>query len=155
MATDRNAFLAGLFMLISIALIIMTIIGIKGAGRLTDPADVRTVRFALSDNVGGLRIGDDVRVGGLKVGVVKDVKYEPSEGKPCVVVWFTLPRRVELRTGVHIQIESTVTGTSDLNIDDLGAGDEIAASQTITGSPSAFSALLAAARQSATGVKGR
>src|SRR5438477_579100 len=61
MATNRNAFLAGLFMLISIALIIMTIIGIKGAGRLTDPADVRTVRFALSDNVGGLRIGDDAK----------------------------------------------------------------------------------------------
>src|SRR2546423_14391728 len=88
MPKDRNAFLAGLFMLVSIALIIATVIGIKGAGRLTDPTDVRTVRFALGDNIGGLRVGDDVRVGGLKVGVVKDVKFEPSQGHPAVIVWF-------------------------------------------------------------------
>ena len=92
MAKDRNAFLAGLFMLICLGLIVATIVGIKGADRLTDPADVRTVRFALSDNIGGLRLGDQVRVGGHRVGTIQEVRYEPSiDGQPApgVLVRFT------------------------------------------------------------------
>src|SRR3954471_17000882 len=120
MAKNRNAFLAGLFMLVCLGLIVATIVGIKGADRLTDPADLWTVRFALSDNIGGLRIGDQVRVGGHKVGTVQEVHFEPStDGEPGVLVRFTLPHRIELRKGAHVQVESTVTGSSNLNIDDL------------------------------------
>src|SRR5689334_8227515 len=153
MTRDRNAFLAGIFMLICAGLIVATIVGIKGATRLAEPSDERTVRFALSDNVGGLNDGDEVRVGGVKVGVVKEVRYEsPRAGAganareggagatpstststtragagsgaadraAAVIVTFTLPSRIELRQGAHILIESTVTGTANLNIDSLG-----------------------------------
>src|SRR2546421_8904284 len=97
MRNERNALKAGLFMIISLALIIGVIIGIKGFGRLTEENEVRTVTFGLSDNIGGLRIGDDVRVGGLKVGVVKDLEFQekPQDGsKPRITVWITIPTRI-------------------------------------------------------------
>src|SRR5207244_1392495 len=101
---------------------LFVIVSIKGVGRLTDPTDLRTVRFKLSDNVGGLRVGDDVRVGGMKVGVVKDIDLEhAADGNDSVIVWFTFPRRIELHPNAHVAIESTLTGSSDLNVDDLGS----------------------------------
>jgi len=155
MIKDRNALLAGLFMLVCAGLIVSTIVGIKGAARLTEPSDERTVRFALSDNVGGLRSGDDVRVGGLKVGVVKELKYDlPRGGTPAVIVWFTLPSRIDLHKGAHIQIESTVTGSANLNIDDLGSGEVMAVGHTLDGSPSQLNALLAAAGKAAPEITG-
>jgi ABC-type transporter Mla subunit MlaD len=145
MNTERNALKAGLFIIFSIALIIFTIVGIKGVGRVTSPSEVRTARFKLADNVGGLRIGDDVRVGGLKVGVVKDLEFEPSgpDGAPQITIWFTVPTRIPLKKDATVRIESTVTGTSNLNIEDLGAGAAMASGDTLVGSPSQLSAILA------------
>jgi phospholipid/cholesterol/gamma-HCH transport system substrate-binding protein len=145
MNKERNALKAGLFMVFSIGLIVFTIVGIKGASRVTDPADVRTVRFKLSDNVGGLRVGDDVRVGGLKVGVVKDLDFNPAgaEGEAQITIWFTVPKRIPLKREAVVRIESTVTGTSNLNIESLGAGDAMPPTETLLGAPSQLNSILA------------
>jgi len=145
MSKERNALKAGVFMLASVALIIATIIGIKGVGRVTSPTEERTVRFALSDNVGGLHVGDDVRVGGLKVGIVKNLEFKAdgADGKPEIDIWFTVPTDVPLKKDAIVRIEATVTGTSNLNIESLGTGDALAANETLVGAPSQLNALLA------------
>ena len=66
MARDRNELKAGIFIVVSIVLVIGVIVAIKGVGRFIEPRQVRTAVFTLKDDIGGLRVGDDVRVGGLK-----------------------------------------------------------------------------------------
>src|SRR5437667_7593132 len=152
---QRNALKAGLFMIISIALILFVVVSIKGVGRLTDPTDIRTVRFKLTDNIGGLRVGDDVRVGGMKVGVVKDIDLEhAADGNESILVWFTLPRRIGLHENAHLAIESALTGSSDLNIDDLGSGPLLALGQPLTGSPGAMASFLASAKEAGPNISG-
>jgi ABC-type transporter Mla subunit MlaD len=157
MAKQRNALKAGIFMMLSIALIIFTIVGIKGVGRVTDPTLIRIARFKLSDNIGGLRIGDDVRVGGLKVGVVKDLEFHDaagSGGEPQIAVWFTIPARIPLKQDAIVRIESTVTGTSNLNVESLGTGAALADGQVLQGSPGQLNALLASVGKIAPQVSG-
>jgi len=144
MSTDRNAFKAGLFIVISIILIIGVIVGIKGAGQLLEPDQIRTATFSLNDDVEGLRAGDDVRVGGMKVGVVRSVRVEQKEegdNAAKVLVTFNMPRRLILRDGAHIGVQATLTGTSWLNFDSLGKGTALADNDLLTGSPSAYTRL--------------
>src|SRR5947208_10346313 len=97
MQNERNAFKAGLFIILSILLIFTITVMIKGVGRFTEPTSVRSVQFSLTDNIGGLRIGDDVRVGGLKVGIIKAVDLLPeSDGSQRILVSFTMPQRIPL-----------------------------------------------------------
>lgn len=155
MSKERNSLKAGLFIVISIALIIAVIIGIKGAGRFLEPQQTCQVTFKLTDDVGGLREGDDVRVGGLRAGVVRDLDYiSAADGKPMIVVSFSLPRRIELKQDARISIQTTVTGTSNLNIDNLGTGAPLAAGERLVGKPSGLSALLATAGEIAPEIKG-
>src|SRR5882724_628182 len=124
MNKQRNAFKAGLFILISIALIVAVIVAIEGIDALTEPVQRRTVTFRLADNLSGLDKGDDVRVGGVKVGKVSHIQYVPAsaDGKPLLIVHFHIPKKYELHEDALITIESTVTGAADLNIANLGSG---------------------------------
>ena len=54
---DRNAFKAGLFICISVLLIVAIVVGIKGVGRFVVSNQTRVVRFKLSDDIGGARTG--------------------------------------------------------------------------------------------------
>src|ERR1700733_6639222 len=71
MRTDRNALKSGVFIIVTVCLIIAIIIGIQGAANFGVAKQVRTVSFALADDIGGLQAGDEVRVGGFKVGAVR------------------------------------------------------------------------------------
>src|SRR5690242_20616672 len=114
---ERNAFKAGLFIVVSIALIIAVIVGIKGVGRLIEPSQIRTATFTLSDDVSGLRVGDDVRVGGLKVGIVRSITIEEAtdQREARIVTTFNLPRRLVLHEGTRLTVQSTITGAANLN----------------------------------------
>ena len=74
MAKNRNAVRAGIFMILTVAMVIAIIVGIVGSSRLVESWQERTVQFDLGDDVGGLNVGDDVRIGGFKVGVIKDIQ---------------------------------------------------------------------------------
>jgi ABC-type transporter Mla subunit MlaD len=145
--TERSQLKAGLFIIISILLIFGVIIAIKGIKTVFTPIDERHVRFSLSDDVGGLRIGDDVRIGGFKVGVVKDIELQGLDagGTPGLLITFSIPQKYPLHVDAHIAIETTVTGTSVLNIDNVGTGAKLADNTELTGHPSALSSFLAAA----------
>ena len=144
---DRNAFKAGVFIVTSVVLILGVVVAIKGVGRLVEPHQVRTATFSLADDIGGLRIGDDVRVGGLKVGIVKSLGIERQTDagagqQPHIVVTFDLPERIQLREGARIGVQNTVTGTSWLNFDNLGNGAPIAEDVPLVGRPGSMTQIL-------------
>jgi ABC-type transporter Mla subunit MlaD len=171
MAKERNNLKAGIFILVSIALIVTVILSITGIQRIFLPEQDRTVSFRLSDDLGGLQIGDEVRIGGFKVGVVKsidvrdDVKEvaptaasstRPSSSQPVqpaqpapaadksrLLVTFTLPSRYELHEDAVVGVQATITGTACLNISDLGTGKVADGQLALVGQPSALNALLA------------
>ena len=104
----------------------------------------RTVSFRLTDDVGGLRVGDDVRVGGAKVGSVKSVDFVGLDTPdPRIAVAFTLPARFKLRENARVGVQVTLTGAPSLNVEGLGAGREYAEADVIPGRPDPKSVLLA------------
>ena len=148
MSKDRNALRAGLFIVISIALIIAIIIAIQGFDRIVEPMQQRKVSFSLKDDVGGLRVGDDVRIGGFKVGVVRRIDVMGTGENDTVApgrieVSFTIPRKYVLRDQPHIAVQGTLTGTSWLNFDNLGAGAPLPPEVALVGRPSQASELMA------------
>ncbi len=142
MKTDRNAIFAGLFMLSTVAVICAIVIGIKGYERIFETRKSYSVRFQLSDDIGGLSIGDDVRVGGAKAGVVRNIEVVQSDGDPSIVVHFTMPTRFDVRSDSRIVVQGTLTGTSWLNFETLGRGEKLQDGQSLVGNPSAFTRLL-------------
>lgn len=144
MQNERNALKAGIFMLVSLALIVAVVIAIKGVGRFLEPTQDGTIVFNLNDDIGGLSTGDEVRIGGAKVGAVHKVEFAQSEGKPVVEVSFSVPKRFELHKNAEVAIQTTVTGVSVLNISDLGSGELLAPGQVLVGHPGALTALLGA-----------
>lgn len=145
MTKERNAFKAGLFIIISIAMIIGIIVGIEGFDNILQPSQTRLVTFKLTDNLGGLGEGDEVRVGGVRVGKIKTIEaVTGDDGKePTLMVKISVPGKYKLREGTVIGIETSVTGASNLNITNLGKGAELASDTPITGTPSALGELLA------------
>ncbi len=133
-------------MILCLAMVIVIIVGIVGAGRITESWQERTVRFDLSDDVGGLNVGDDVRIGGFKVGILKSIElfgYEKPDPKmaPSVLVTFSMPARYVLRDGSRVRIQGTLTGQSWLNIDYLGAGEPIGNDTPLDGQAGTFTVL--------------
>ena len=140
---ERSQFKAGLFIIISVLLIFGVVVAIKGVSVVFTPVDERKVRFSLNDDIGGLRIGDEVRIGGYKVGTVRRIDLQglaPGE-QPSLLIAFSIPKKYPLYANAHMAIQTTVTGTSVLNIDDIGNGTVLAANVELTGHPSALSAL--------------
>jgi ABC-type transporter Mla subunit MlaD len=73
MAKEHNNVKAGAFILVSAGLIVAVIFSIQGVGELFATHQERTASFRLTDDLGGLQVGDEVRLGGFKVGVVKGI----------------------------------------------------------------------------------
>lgn len=160
MANKRNSLRAGIFIILSIVLAVTVIIGIKGLDRLLDPVDRRYARFTLQDDLGGLRVGDDVRIGGFKVGQVREIEVVPPSDprlatsasmtlnkapidQPQILVTFAVPKKYAIREGARIGIQGTVTGASWLNFDSLGAGTSIPRDVALVGRASGINAFMA------------
>ncbi len=141
---ERNALKAGLFIVISIVLIISVIVGIKGIGRIIEPYQIRTATFTLTDDVSGLRVGDDVRVGGLKVGIVRSINIESAAEKSDarIVLTFHIPKRLVLREGARLAVQNTVTGAANLNLDTLGTGKPLSDDAVLVGQPGAYAQIM-------------
>ncbi len=141
---ERNNLKAGLFIVISIVLIIGVIVGVKGVSTIFAKVDTRRVAFALTDDVGGLSIGDPVRLGGVKVGEVKAISFEQVDGAdPRVLISFTVPKRFTLREDAIVGIQGTITGSSWLNVKSLGKSAEMDENAVLVGRPSAMSEIIA------------
>ncbi len=155
MTKQRNAFKAGLFIIISIGLIISIIVGIQGLDSFLEPIQHRSVTFRLADNLSGLDKGDDVRVGGVKVGKVTHIEYVAAsdDGKPMLIVHFHIPQKYVLHEDAQITVESTVTGSAWLNLANLGTGKDLPEQHALIGHAGGVTALLAKADDAITTYK--
>src|SRR6476659_1259129 len=147
MAKNRSALRSGLLMLASVALIICVIIGIKGLSWINDRTNNYLVAFDLKTNIGGLRIGDEVRVGGFKVGEVKHIMLRKDEDQThppyYILIAFTVPEKYSIREDAKIRIDGTLTGTSWLNFEELGKGTPLTSNHPLIGLPSSTTELVA------------
>jgi ABC-type transporter Mla subunit MlaD len=144
MSKERNELKAGAFIIITFVLAVTVVIWINGAG--IGPSQTRTASFKLTDDLGGLRAGDDVRIGGFKVGIVRDIHPEGLEaGDPRLLVSFTLPASYVIHTDAVVAVQSTLTGAADLNIQSVGTASApaLAAGQALPGLPDPKTSLLA------------
>jgi len=125
MNKDRNALKAGTFIVVACVLALAVTIAIKDFGRFAESAQLRTVRFKMADNLGGLRVGDEVRVGGFKVGTIQSIEPIDFGGKQEAVmeVRFSVPTKYVLREGTVVGVQSTLTGSSSLNVLSMGKGN--------------------------------
>src|SRR4051794_12619192 len=147
MPNNRSALRAGLLMIGSVALIIAIIVGIKGLAWIRDRTVNHLVAFDLKTNIGGLRIGDEVRVGGFKVGEVKQIsllKDNDQKHPPYfILIAFSIPEKYSIREDAKIRIDGTLTGTSWLNFEELGKGNPLTSNHPLIGEPSSTTELIA------------
>ncbi len=142
MAKKRNATRAGVFMVVSVALTVFVIIAVSGAGRFTQSFSTYPIAFSLKDNVAGLRPGDDVRIGGVRVGSVQEIQIvnkpvEAGEGR-AILVFIEVPSKYTLGKDASVRVEKGLTGTAEINIEDLGTGPAITHGQYVRGKPDAL-----------------
>jgi len=147
MPKNRSALRAGLLMIGSVALIIAIIVGIKGLAWIRDRTVTHLVAFDLKTNIGGLRVGDEVRVGGFKVGDVRKITLvrdtDPARDPYFILVAFSIPEKYSIRDDAKIRVDGTLTGTSWLNFESLGKGAPLAADRPLIGAPASTTELLA------------
>lgn len=144
--SKHNSLKAGLFILISFVLIFVVIVFIKGVRAIFVPMQTRQARFALRDDLGGLRPGDNLRVGGYTVGSVQSIDIihptTPAH-QPYILVSFSLPASYTLRKGAYLAVGGTLTGTSWLNFSNLGAGPALPKNLILHGHANPTSSVLA------------
>lgn len=143
MNNERNALKAGLFIIASLGLILAVIFSIRGVGQLLDRQRHLIVTFDLADDIGGLRIGDEVRIGGYMVGMVKNITLDTGQTTPHLQVLIGLPARYEIHTNADVRIQSSVTGVSVLNFESLGTGALLDNNGSIRGQASTLTQLAA------------
>jgi ABC-type transporter Mla subunit MlaD len=149
MNNERNALSAGLFIVISIIAAGAIVVTVKGGIHTAEPNQERQVTFRLTDDVSGIGIGDETRLGGYKVGTVKSIRVitnDTGDGEPRIIVGFSLPARYKLHADSIITVQSTLTGVPCLNIEHLGTAAE---TDDVVGQPGAFSTLTSALRTGA------
>jgi ABC-type transporter Mla subunit MlaD len=145
MARQRNDLAAGLFILISLALLMGVIIGVKGVGQIVEPLQSVEARFPLDANVGGLRTGADVRLGGARAGSVRSVEIvSPDDADAFVQVSFQLPARFTLKQDAVVRVQEGLTGGAVLNVESLGTGEPLPRGQAIAGAPGSLSQAIGA-----------
>jgi phospholipid/cholesterol/gamma-HCH transport system substrate-binding protein len=140
MEKQRNALRAGIFMLISLGLVIFVIIAISGAAKFTERFTTYPVAFSLGDDIGGLRPGDDVRIGGLKMGSISDIRIDPK--RSAVVVFIDVPTRYPLAKDAGVSVQRGLTGSASVNIDSFGTGPQLAPGGFLIGQPDALAGLM-------------
>lgn len=99
------------------------------------------VTFDLADDIGGLRIGDEVRIGGYMVGMVKNITLDTEQTTPHLQVLIGLPARYEIHANADVRIQSSVTGVSVLNFESLGTGALLDNNGSIRGQASTLTQL--------------
>lgn len=143
---NANAFKAGLFIVVALALAIAVFFAIAGSSVALGPTRDYTVDFTLADDVSGLSDGNDVRLGGVKVGTVRsvDIVSLSPTSQPVVRAVFRLPAKYELRDGAQVAVQTGLTGLVNLNIANLGSGNSLDGKAPIAGVGSPLNQAIAA-----------
>ena len=138
MITKTEKVRLGLFLIASALLLIITI-GVLVGTRMVEPRDKYTIRF--DESVSGLDIGAQVKLSGVRVGQVEDIRIDPKD--PDVVeVIVSLREKTPIRSDSKAVLHSLgITGLKFIEIRGgtsraklLEPGNSIKAGQSVLGS---------------------
>lgn len=91
---------------------------IKGNDIFSD----QRVYYTAYENVGGLTRSSAVTVNGFKVGLVKDIYFEPIERRGLIIEFMLTADNFEIPVGTKAKLVSDLLGTTSINLM-LGQGD--------------------------------
>lgn len=123
---DRAAFKAGLFIFSMAVLAIVMVFLVRGfRGALGETQSV-TVVFGAGDSAAALAAGSPVRIFGVDVGSVSDIRVVPDvEQGARVEVRVSLPAGFEVREDAEAIASASLTGESWLDFVTLGEGEPV------------------------------
>ena len=136
---DKNALKAGLFIMAAVVLALIVFASVGGWN--VSKTNEWVVQFDLQDDVGGIGSGSEVRIGGVKRGQVE--KVDLTDDYSTIRIHVSLPDDLQLREGVLVQVQSTVTGVAWLNIRNLGDGASLDQNDPLPGQAGTISDLVA------------
>lgn len=118
---SRNTVLAGIFVLVFIGMFVLAVVLINERGSWTSGVSEYTIRFELDEGADGLESGSPVKLGGVRVGYVTSVEFDPppSSGKEVtgIVVGVAVDKRLKLHEDAQITLVRPLLGSnSALNI---------------------------------------
>lgn len=150
MASNRNSLRAGLFIVGAAILSLVVVILVTGPGLFEAKRDY-TAEFAFDADMQGIKIGDDVRLAGIRVGSVQEVTIldggDENEAathpttRPNVKVRLRIPKKYQLRQGATVSLNGGLVGGAVLNIDSIGTGPRLRDGGHLIGQPSSISRL--------------
>lgn len=136
MASNGNALRAGSLIIACCAIALGVVIVVSGPDRFAAKQDY-VARFKLDQNLSGLRAGDGVRLGGVPIGSVSDVRIIDDPADPRIDVTMRLPKKYTFHAGATVAIDAFL-GSPALNIDNLGSGAPMGPNDVFAGSPGLF-----------------
>ncbi len=122
---QRNNVRAGIFVTVAGALAIAILLALSDIAALFEQSNTYRVSFPVSSGVGDLTTGSSVRIGGLKIGRVKRVDLQRSEGaSPLdrIEAEFEITSEVELYDNARLMIGQPLLG-ADAWISIASVGD--------------------------------
>jgi len=125
MASKRDDFWAGLFLLVGIALALTVVFVLADLRSWTQDYQRVRVLYPLADGVDGLKGGAAVQLGGVPVGSVESIEDHMEGGVVTgKVVTFSLPKRYRISHDAVIELEKPPIGSGTaLNIRNVGRGE--------------------------------
>lgn len=146
MNQSKYAFQAGLFILLSIAAAIILIAWVAESRNAPTDAKHYTAVFADGEDIAGLSPGAEVRLMGVKVGRIDEVKVvtptEPNQGAE-IHVDFSVGQGVALRSiDPELELQTAVTGGAWLNILRVGTGPTLADGEKVRAETSNLLAIM-------------
>lgn len=139
MAGQGNALRSGVFIVAAAIISLAVVIVVSGPERFAAKTEY-VVLFRIEDDLQGIRAGDEVRLGGLRVGTVKKVEVDAAKDPAEIRVIVALPAKYVLKQGATVSVGGLI-GSAWLNIDALGTGGILPPGGILTGGPSALTRL--------------
>jgi phospholipid/cholesterol/gamma-HCH transport system substrate-binding protein len=113
MITRTEKFRLGLFMIASLLMLIITVAVLVGT-RMYEPRDRYTIRF--DESVSGLDVGAQVKLSGVRVGQVEDIRIDRRDSN-VVVVTVSLRKKTPIRSDSEAVLHTLgITGLKFIEI---------------------------------------
>lgn len=129
-SASRNNILAGLFLVVGVALAVTISVVLSGASDALSKQSVYTVLFSLADGATGIKKGSMVLLGGQPIGKVRAVSFQPATpragekadpGSLDIAVEIGTRADVTFYTNADFYLERPLLGSlSTINIGSLG-----------------------------------
>lgn len=142
---NHNQFKAGLFIVASFALAAAIFFGITGSNLLDGPYKTYRVNFDLTEDVGGLAVGSEVRIGGVTIGKVSKidvVAVNEQTGGFVTQAVFSAPERYQIKTDAIVAVQAPLTGLPNLNITNMGMKALASETDILDGQPAGLALAL-------------